>query len=333
MQNFTKELFTLLDKTVYTEEVFAEAKRLIQAGADVNYREGSYPFETTLARVLDKWNEDQVLSMVKLLVEHGADINQPKDIFYPLWLAASKNHLQVCEFFLNTGVTEGTDEAMQLAIEKNQVEMVQLFLQKGIDANPAYYGVASFLNACSEAYRCRDESKNDFPGLETAKLLLAAGAGPNGEDCEGISPFKNAISHDFLALADLLLEHGAEIEYQDSFPPGIFCGNTPAAIDYLLSKGVSINTTDSRGRSRLIYAIEQSELDLISFLMSKNIDIYLTDNEGYTALHHAAISENLKVLRILLPVYDIEKANRIFPLANLGNEQQIQKILDQSPRM
>lgn len=329
MQNPTQDLFILLGRHGYTDAVFTEVKRLINAGADVNYRQDEYPFETTLCRALGCRNETSALQMTQLLIEQDADINQPSDIFYPLYFAVQNKHLQLCEYLLDNNPEEGTDQAMQLAIENNQIDIVKLFLQKGINADPAYYGVASFINGCCEAFRCGDKNNQQESGLEIAQLLLAAGADANGKDCEGPSPFKEAIRHNFLKLADLLLEYGAEIEYLDNYPPSIFCANTPAAIDYLLSKGVSINTTDSRGRSRLIYAIEQSEVDLITFLMTKNMDIYLTDQEGYTALHHAAMNENVKILKLLLPFYDTEKANRIFPLANLGN-QQIQKILDQS---
>lgn len=320
MSNPTETLFNLLKKRGYTDLVFTEVERLIDAGADVNYRQEKYPFETTLCRALDDWDEHNVLRMVKLLVAHGADVNLDADRFYPIWFAIQKRFLSVVDHLLISGVNEDLDGALRQAIETNNFAIVSRLLTQGVNCELHQGTNESFLIYCNEAYRCR-EKPEELAGLEIAKLLLDSGADPNGIDNDG-HPIGEAVRYGFLELASLLIERGGIVTSNH-----IFSTYYRSCLELLIQHGADINHKNHHGQNKLMDAVTQDELELIPTLIALGIDIYATDSKGLTALHQAVSYGNAKKLKPLLPYYDLEKCNQIYPLESLSQENNIRSLL------
>lgn len=320
MSNPTETLFKLLNKRSYTDAVFAEVERLIAAGADVNYRQKKYPFETILCRALDDWDEQNVLRMTQLLVKHGADVNLPEDIFYPIRFAIQKRFLFVVDYLLISGANENIDEALRQAIEANNLEIVNRLLIHGVDYHFHQGTNESFLIYCNEAYRCR-EKPEELAGLEIAKLLLDSGADPNGVENDG-NPIGEAVRHNFLELASLLIERGGIVTSDH-----IFSTYYKPCLELLIQHGADINHKNHHGQNKLMDAVTQDELELIPTLIAMGIDIYATDSKGLTALHQVVSYGNAKKLKFLLPYYDLERCNQIYPLESLSQENNIRSLL------
>ena len=118
----------------------------------------------------------------------------------------------------------------------------------------------------------------------------------------GLSALHVAIKMGDLKIAQLLLDHGADINAQD------FRGNTP-----------------------LILAIKKKNLELVTFVVMRKADVNLANNDGITPLHQAAFIENEKIVDFLLKAhadpnlknndgatpYDFAIAKKSFAIAQL----------------
>ncbi len=94
------ELFNLLDTYKYTLDLVEKAVELLEKGADVNYKQIEYPYETSLYRCLSSGRSEYKLNMVELLIANGADVNLVADIFSPLSQAVMKSDVDIIQLLL-----------------------------------------------------------------------------------------------------------------------------------------------------------------------------------------------------------------------------------------
>ncbi|HKW98437.1 MAG TPA: ankyrin repeat domain-containing protein [Bryobacteraceae bacterium] len=102
----------------------ARVKALLEQGVDVNTKS---PYGATgLFFAADRGN----LEILKLLLDHGADVNV-KDTFYgatALTWASMKEHVDVIRLLLDKGAKAGADDVLMTGVEKNNIEMVKAAL-------------------------------------------------------------------------------------------------------------------------------------------------------------------------------------------------------------
>lgn len=104
----------------------AAVKELLAKGADVNAK--TQYGATPLSYACDRGN----LEIVKLLLEHGANVNV-KDTFYkatPLTWASSKGHGEIVRALLVKGA-EGKEDALMNGVSSGYVEVVKAVLDVG----------------------------------------------------------------------------------------------------------------------------------------------------------------------------------------------------------
>lgn len=104
----------------------ATVQALLAKGVDVNtkFRYGA----TALSYACDRGH----VEVVKVLLEHGADVNV-KDTFYnatPLSWAAFKGHIEVIRLLLSKGA-EGRDDAVVDAARQGKLELARVVLDAG----------------------------------------------------------------------------------------------------------------------------------------------------------------------------------------------------------
>ena len=110
--------------------------------------------------------------------------------------------------------------------------------------------------------------EGDIPKLREHLRLHKGVDEPNGA---GLSALHVAIKMGDLKIAAILLENGADINFQDNN------GNTP-----------------------LILAVKKKDLELVTFVILRGADVNLANNDGITPLHQGAFSGNEKVVDFLL---------------------------------
>lgn len=309
------ELFNLLDKYKYTFDLIEKVVELLEKGADVNYKQVDYPYETSLYRCLSSGESEYKLNMVEILIQNGADVNLVADIFSPLSQAVMKNDIEIIQLLLKNGAND-FGHSLRCAIEQDKIEIVQLLINYGAKCNYFEEYNCSFLEFCNEPFRLKkkDCHYEKTPGLAIAELLISCGANPNGIGEGSSSPISKAISHNFIELVNLLLQSGSE--FTDQL---IFCCNTVETTKFLLEKEMFINKfcKNLRGENVLIYNAMQSNYELVQYWIDSGIELYDFDKDGFTAFHYLIMEEKIDVFERFLPYFDIKKCNAIEPILDL----------------
>ncbi len=109
--------------------------------------------------------------------------------------------------------------------------------------------------------------------LDTARILLGAGADPNVANDQGQTPLAGVAYKGYLEIAQLLLEHGAHVEgaSPDGKTPLMMAAmfNRPAIVELFLAHGAALHAVDSRGMTALTLAQTMGAQDTLAQLTEK----------------------------------------------------------------
>jgi ankyrin repeat protein len=209
---------------------------LLKAGADVNTKnpEG----ETPLMAVARSGN----VAAARLLVEARADVNAKE--------------------------TFGGQSALMWAAAQSQAEMVKFLASNGADLN-ARGVVRQWERKVIKEPRPKDMNKGGFTPLiyaaregcvECARHLMAAGADPDLEDPERITPLNMALMNMHFEVAAFLITAGADVDKWDLF------GRSPL----YMAADVSTLPTKGNGAVAVIPSVDSvTALDVAKLLLDK----------------------------------------------------------------
>lgn len=250
------------------------------------------------------------LSLVRLLLEHGAEVNPRRDNEVPPLVKA----------------TEG-----------GQADIVAELLKRNADPNGRNRnGQTALFSACMKGHN------------KVVEILLSGRASVEVQDKEGRSPLLFLASEKpgkgkkwTIETLKLLLSHGANIEVKDQI------GRTPLLwaatngnidlVRILLENRADITATNNRGRTALHLVAESSHRDqheeMVKLLLSYGADSCAVSDGGWTPLHNAAQSGYAPVVALLLDAdafVNAELSNGMTPLhwaAFNGFEEVVKLIL------
>ena len=117
------------------------------------------------------------------------------------------------------------------AAYRGDLEMVQVLLEYGVDAN-----AQNKLRQTPLDHASRDGPRND---ARVARLLIAHGADPNARNDYGFTPLHQASEFGRIEMVCLLIEHGANVEVKDDLgrtPLDVATGEQREEIVKLLSE-------------------------------------------------------------------------------------------------
>lgn len=205
-------------KSGHTEFV----KQLISAGADVNAKAKDGATALILAYI-----EDEKRTIKKALIEAGADVNVTKPGDRTLLLESiGSRDCDMVEAILGAGadvnvVTGSGDTALLSAVDAGMPHLVEKLVKAGADVEQSQKGFTPLLTAIF--------SPRGFY-IETAEILVHAGADVNRQNVRGWTPLLCAISQG--VPLQPFLSTGADV---NRTPGGLLrpAVNSPHPLDYL----------------------------------------------------------------------------------------------------
>ena len=210
--------------------------------------------------------------------------------------------------------------AFTAAYDRRDLDAITALVNSGLDVNARTNEGRTMLT-----YAAAHADDEAF-AVSVAGSLLSKGARVNGEDTFGRAPLVYAIEEDRSALAELLLDNGADVTLQCSAyrMPVVFVpfmrknaamaqmviakcpdvnirdslGNTPLSwatrfgyldsVRSLLDRGAQIDNLSVHNKTPLMEAAEKGHYDIAALLVSKGANIDIQTNKGWSALMWAA---------------------------------------------
>jgi ankyrin repeat protein len=202
------------------------ARVLIKAGANVRLRNQFGTSALTEAAIVGS------APVIDALLKAGADPNtRTPEGETPLMAVARGGHIEAARRLLAAGADINAKEqwggqsALMWAAAQSQAEMVKLLAAKGADVN-ARGVIRQWERKVITEPRPKDLNKGGFTPLlyaaregcvECARQLIAAGADPDLEDPERITPLNMALLNLHFELAAYLIKAGADVDKWDLF--------------------------------------------------------------------------------------------------------------------
>lgn len=293
---------------------------LLDSGADptISTNQGSTPlFDACFSNNLN---------IIKSIVEHGADVNQPNiyDVT-PLHLAAGYCEPAVVDYLLAQGAmlkaeSRQGENALIWAVIRQNFDVADRLFELGLNINdPNAEGrtiMHRMWNMTPEAldYAIAHEADIHFKALDgnqpihaaawtgradIVQKLLEAGADPNALSGDGRTPLLNAASSDSLAVVELLLNFGADVNPKSCLKNDIcsFRQGTPLHLAtaagssniaaVLLKQGADPNFPDQiNGQNALHAACIRGYDDIARLLIDNGADVNQKDNNSKTPLYY-----------------------------------------------
>ncbi|XHF99519.1 hypothetical protein AWENTII_003020 [Aspergillus wentii] len=262
-------------------------QRLLNAGADIHAKD--YQDCTPLLWAAARGD----ILIVKLLLDQRSDIDHCARHRRQLRTAVSVAMLQyrytIVELLIDRGanVNSGDFPLLWYAVQRTQRGMISLLLSKG--ANPNILGGRT--TALYYAVKNHDE--------ETVGLLLEHGADPNYgspffnwsryyEECP--SPFGCAMKQKLYRVAEMLLDHGADLKLAEwpgrrAVAKAIEIGNH-TLLEKVLAAGVNTNEIERHGLTPIFLAVVKGDERAVRLLLSHGAD-RSTKRDGCSMLHWA----------------------------------------------
>ncbi len=200
----------------------------------------------------------------------------------------------IAGLLLVAGLAHAADQRLADAVEKRDQAAVRSLLQQQADVNARQGDGATALHWAAH-----------WNDLETADLLIGAGAGVNAANDYGVTPLLLACTNGSAPMAAILLRAGADPN------AALPTGETPLmkaartgdveTVNLLLAAGANVNATESRqGQTALMWAAAQKHPEVVRALVARGADVHARSNGGFSALFFAARLGDLESVQALL---------------------------------
>lgn len=145
----------------------------------------------------------------------------------------------------------------------------------------------------------------------------------NALDMDDRTPLHWAASSGSINIAQLLIDHKAEVDRSDNsgWTPlhiAVSAGNDDI-VQELVGAGADVNRRNFKGITPLHYAASKSRIDIGRLLISRGADINAKDKANQVPLHRAATTGSVGFIRLLLDSSSSTSKLRLNPGDRMGN--------------
>lgn len=223
------------------------------------------------------------LETVKILVEHGADVNLPTNYGVPPVISAIRQErLQIATYLVEHGadvnMTINTITPLMTSIQfpNTPVSFIELLLKHGANVNARDNQSATPL-----IWALKYRIGNDVHIMPIVQLLLKYGADANVKTIDRNRVLYYAIwNEERDKLLEVLLPYITHIDEESTHhlqhSPLMMlldCGSSPATLNLFLQRGVDVNYKDLNHRTALCYAVENKKTDHARLLLEYNATV------------------------------------------------------------
>ena len=272
------------------------------------------------------------IDILELLLDRVVDPDGER-LVDALRAAIMDNSIEVVQLFLDKGVAntfilgEGHGNILQIAAYKGRIEIIRRLVEKGMDVNAQGGEYGNALQAA--AYMGK---------AEVVQLLLDKGADVNSQGGKYGSALQAAVLNGKVEVIRQLLEKGVDVnihagEYGTALQAAAYTGKAEV-IQLLLDKGADITANGGRYGNSLQAAALKCEAEVIKLMLDKGVDVNIQGGQYGNALQAAAHTGSVEVLQLLLDNgADVHAQGGLFgnalqAAASEGNVEVIQLLLN-----
>jgi ankyrin repeat protein len=244
--------------------------------------------------------ESGYVNIVELLIKSGANLNTQNDFGKTALMAA---------------VDEGQLETASVLIKnKADLEVKDKYMETALSiaCEWGYFAIAKILVENKADVNIKDEYNETLldralqQNYNKISILLAKSIKEfDKPGTIGFTPLMHASWNGLLELSQLLIERGANINFQDKseHESALYLASSEGHLDIvklLVQKGAKIDIQNKEGKTPLMTAIEEKKIEIVAFLLSKGADPNKKSVEGKTALDFAKEKKNEEIIKLLL---------------------------------
>ena len=327
-------------------------KYLVDNGADPNIKDKRG--NTPLSYVCHNYDlsDNDTLEVVKLFIEHGADVKIKYDMLYScLSYSLDYDKVNTAIFLIEHGadpnskvLSFGASALYYACSDIGNIELIKVLLDHGADPNIPYHQYDGTTYYCLDTcFNSAVKIKNYNITLSSStketivKLLLEYGANPNVKDRHYLY---KSISYDLNTSLEALLEHGADPNVKKYNPLFWACdGNDIEAILLLLEHGanpnLSIECTTTSGNNTILNELvsrdsrfDKTKIDVFKLLLEHGAikTLNTPDSKGFTPLYYVCKRNQIQRIRLFLKYGADVKLLGDNPL-NISKDSRVNDIL------
>ncbi|KAI4454573.1 myotrophin [Holotrichia oblita] len=272
-------------REIHTTENVAILREFHETHPDIHWT--SLKYEKTGDTILHVASSCTIRSIeaVKLLLEHGADVNALKKADWtPLMLACTKideveideNNYKTVEVLLRNGaaINYGNKDgwtALHLIAREGDVRILELLLEHGLNVDRITKNGRTALHVSALHSQ-----------LDMTKKLIEIGLDVNKKDSCGNTPLHESILSENLKIVNVLLENKADLNCRNKSDFSILhlasCQGNINVIEYIIDVlKVDINVCTTSGLTPLHCAARNKQLKAYEHLLSKGANLNVRD--------------------------------------------------------